>query len=55
MDKDRFIVYSTDVQDVIQFGGHSVLGRAKERAILEVEINLHVYTRLEVSSVIPMF
>lgn len=37
------MVHSTDVQDVIQFGGHSVLGQAKEKAILEVEIDLHVY------------
>lgn len=55
MYKDQFIVYTTDVQDVIQFGGQSVLSQAKERVILEVEINLQVYTWLGISSVIPMF
>lgn len=55
MDKGQFIVHSIDVQDVMQFSGHSAVGQAKERAILEVEVHLHVYTESEISSVIAMF
>lgn len=55
MEKYWFIIYSTEVQDIIQFGGHSVLGQAKEGAILDVKINLYLYSQLEISSVNPMF